>query len=210
MSLHKLTGGAGAVAIAAMLAFMNAPSVDAAGKVAAASSTATAPQRGLADNALSPLSMEWQAKAEEQLARGELAAATDSFEAALVADPRNRRAYAGLARVAEAQGMPGKAVRFYREALELEPNDLDILELQGKALLMRGAKARAELNLERLKMLCTAPCPQRERLAMAIADAPRVATAARVGTDAKPSPTTAPGTTSPTAPLENAPPEKTE
>lgn len=146
-----------------------------AAPVADAAKPATTPARGAADNALAPQSLQWQARGEAQMAKGELAAATDSFEAALVADPRNRHAYVGIARIAEAQGLPGKAVRFYREALELEPNDLDILELQGKALLMRGAKARAEVNLERLRKLCAQPCPQGDRLAAAVTHAPRLA-----------------------------------
>ena len=79
----------------------------------------------------------------------------------------------GLARAAEADGLPGKAVRFYREALEIEPNDLAALEMQGVALVERGAKARAESNLERVKTLCEGPCPQADRLAAAIARGPK-------------------------------------
>jgi Tfp pilus assembly protein PilF len=109
---------------------------------------------------------------EALLAQGKTQAATDSFEAALAADPRNQRAYLGLARAAEAEGLPGKAVRFYREALEIDPNDLAALELQGMALVQRGAKARAETNLERLKQLCSTACPQADRLAAAIAKGP--------------------------------------
>jgi Tfp pilus assembly protein PilF len=130
---------------------------------------AAAPARGLPDNQLAPLSLTLQHIGEAQLARGQTQAATDSFESALAADPRNRQAYLGLARAAEAEGLPGKAVRFYREALEIEPNDLATLELQGIALVERGAKARAEANLERIRKLCTANCPPADRLAAAIA-----------------------------------------
>ncbi len=131
-----------------------------------------APARGLPDSQIAPLSLSMMQAGENALAEGKIQLATDNFESALAADPRNRRAYMGLARAAEAAGMPGKAVRFYREALELEPNDLSALELQGVALVERGAKARAETNLERVRTLCTGNCPEADRLAAAIARGP--------------------------------------
>jgi Tfp pilus assembly protein PilF len=133
-----------------------------------------APARGLPDNQIAPLSLQLMKAGEAQLAAGKPDAATDSFEAALAADPRNRRAYMGMARAAEAQGLPGKAVRFYREALELEPNDLAALEAQGLALVERGATARAGDNLERVKKICQGSCPEADRLAAAIAKGPKV------------------------------------
>jgi len=137
------------------------------------------PARGQPDSALSALSLRWYAAGEAQLLRGDLAGATDSFESALAADPRNGRAYAGLARAAEAQGLPGKAVRFYRQALAIDPNDRAVLELQGKTLAARGARPRAEANLDRLRKLCgTAPCPEADRLTSAIGPAPAATAAA--------------------------------
>lgn len=135
---------------------------------------AAAPARGLPDSQIAPLSLQMLQAGEAQLAAGKPDAATDSFEAALAADPRNRRAYIGLARAAEAQGLPGKAVRFYREALELDPNDLAALEAQGLVLVQRGATARAGDNLDRVKKLCQGSCPQADRLAAAIAKGPKV------------------------------------
>jgi Tfp pilus assembly protein PilF len=132
-----------------------------------------APARGLPDSEIAPLSLAMMKAGEAHLAAGKTQAAMDSFEAALAADPRNRRAYVGMGRAAEAEGLPGKAVRFYREALEIDPNDLNALELQGVALVERGAKARAEGNLERMKKLCTGPCPQADRLSAAIARGPQ-------------------------------------
>lgn len=131
-----------------------------------------APTRGLADNQIAPASRALVAQGDSLLAAGQTQKATDSYEAALAADPRNRRALIGLGRAAEAEGLPGKAVRFYREALDLEPNDLEALERQGMAFVERGAKGRAEANLERLKKLCEAPCAEAQRLAAAIARGP--------------------------------------
>jgi len=132
-----------------------------------------APARGLPDSVLAPLSLQMLKAGEAQLAAGNASAATDKFEAALAADPRNRLAFVGMARAAEAQGLPGKAVRFYREALEIDPNDLSVLELQGMAFVERGAKSRAEDNLVRVRKLCEADCPQADRLAAAIARGPK-------------------------------------
>lgn len=161
----------------ARIALMMGLAVAAAGPLAAGKPReavpAAAPARGLPDNQIAPLSLEKLKAGEALLAQGKAQDATDLFEAALAADPRNRQAYIGLARAAEADGLPGKAVRFYREALEIEPNDLAALELQGVALVERGAKARAESNLERVKTLCDGPCPQADRLAAAIARGPK-------------------------------------
>ncbi|MCG2842341.1 tetratricopeptide repeat protein [Sandaracinobacter sp. RS1-74] len=131
-----------------------------------------APARGLPDNQLAPLSLRQLEAGDAQLNARNTAAAIEHFEAALAADPRNRQAYIGLGRAAQADGLPGRAVRYYREALEIDPNDLNALELQGNALVERGAKSRAKENLERVKTLCKAPCPTADRLAAAIQRGP--------------------------------------
>ncbi|QAY79189.1 tetratricopeptide repeat protein [Sphingosinicella sp. BN140058] len=114
--------------------------------------------------------------------------AIDLLESALAVDPRNRQAYVGLARVAQSQKLPGKAIRFYSEALKLEPNDVNALTGQGEAYVQRGAVERAKQNLERVKSLCANPCPQATTLASVIAKGPP----ADVVTAQVPAPTTAP------------------
>jgi tetratricopeptide (TPR) repeat protein len=131
-----------------------------------------APARGLPDNQLAPLSLKLQAAGDQALANRNTRGAIENYEAALAADPRNRQAYIGLGRASEADGLPGQAIRYYREALEIDPNDLTALELQGLALVERGAKARAEENLERVKLLCKGPCAPADRLTAAIAKGP--------------------------------------
>ncbi|MFM9852587.1 MAG: tetratricopeptide repeat protein [Sphingomonadaceae bacterium] len=91
--------------------------------------------------------------------------ANNALETALAVDPRNRTAFITLAKIAEAQELPGKAIRFYREALLLEPNDLDALAGQGGALVQKGALAKARENLARIKQLCTSACAQQVTLA---------------------------------------------
>ena len=105
-------------------------------------------------------------------AAGRYNEAIDSLETALAVDPRNRGAYSALARVAQAQKLPGKATRLYAEALKLEPNDVSALAGQGEALVQRGAVEKAKRNLERIKTLCKDPCPHATTLAAVIAKGP--------------------------------------
>ncbi len=146
-------------------------SISSAGIPALAQSSA-ALQRGNADTELSALSVLLVAKGEALLAEKKYSAAADRFETALAVDPRNVKAYLGLAAVARAEGLPGKAARFYREALSVDPSSVAALEGQGLAFIERGARARAEANLERLRQICQAPCPAADRLQAALAAPP--------------------------------------
>ncbi len=105
-------------------------------------------------------------------AAGRYNEATDMYETALAVDPRNRQAYIGLARAALGLKLPGKAIKFYFEALKLEPNDVTALAGQGEALVQRGAVDRARQNLAKIRTLCGANCPQATSLAAAIAKGP--------------------------------------
>lgn len=139
-------------------------------------------KRGTADTALAPLSVALVEKGRTLLASKQYDAATDRFETALAVDPRNIDAYLGLAEAAAAQGLPGKSVRFYREALGIDPNNREALAGQGVAFLQRGARPRAEANLDRLKTLCGAPCPEATRLQTALsAPAPKDSALASAG-----------------------------
>jgi Tfp pilus assembly protein PilF len=117
-------------------------------------------------------------------AQGHYSEATDLFETALAVDPRNRQAYIGLAQAAEGEKLPGKAIKFYFDALKLEPNDVNALAGQGEALVERGAVDRARQNLTHIRTVCGKPCPQATILAAAIAKGPpaEVAAAQRPGT----------------------------
>ncbi len=134
---------------------------------------------GAGDDSLRPASVRMQSVGDAALAKSQPAAAIDAYEAAVAADPRNAAGFIGIARSYEALGLPGKAVRFYREALALDPNDINALEGQGKALVARGARARANLNLVRIRTLCKTDCPAAKRLETALA-APEPAKTASV------------------------------
>ncbi len=101
-------------------------------------------------------------------AAGRLEAANDVLESALAVDPRNRMAFVSLAKVATRQGLPGKAIRLYREALSLEPNDIAAIAGQGEAMVAKGAVTKARENLAKLKGLCIGNCPEQVALAAAI------------------------------------------
>lgn len=126
------------------------------------------------DDAVNPVAMRWLAAGDTALAAKKSGAAIDAFEAALAVDPKNAAGFIGIARAYEAEALPGRAIRYYREALALQPNDLDALAGQGEALIARGATTRARVNLDRIKTLCKADCPAAKRLETALAAPPPV------------------------------------
>ncbi|MDB5720387.1 MAG: tetratricopeptide repeat protein, partial [Alphaproteobacteria bacterium] len=71
------------------------------------------------DDMIDARSMALTDQAQALSSQGRYTDATDLLESALAIDPRNRQAYVGLARAAQGQKLPGKAVKFYSEALKL-------------------------------------------------------------------------------------------
>jgi Tfp pilus assembly protein PilF len=112
------------------------------------------------DDDIDKRSVAMTAQAKALLAAGKFEEATDTLESALAVDPRNRPAFITLAEVARKQGLPGKAIRFYREALGIEPNDVVALAGQGSAMIEKGAVTKAKDNLARIKQLCVTACPE--------------------------------------------------
>ncbi|HEY5724146.1 MAG TPA: tetratricopeptide repeat protein, partial [Allosphingosinicella sp.] len=124
------------------------------------------------DDQIDARSVEMARRGQALVGQAKYNEATDLFETALAVDPRNRQAYIGLARAAQGQKLPGKAIKFYFEALKLEPNDVVALAGQGEAMVQRGAVARAQKNLDKIRTLCRNACPQVATLAAAIAKGP--------------------------------------
>ena len=124
------------------------------------------------DDQIDPTSAALVRQGQGHAAAGRHNEAIDLFETALAVDPRNRAAYVALARVAQAQRLPGKAIRLYADALRLEPNDVAALAGQGEAFVQRGAVERARRNLERVQSLCARPCPPAQQLAATIERGP--------------------------------------
>jgi Tfp pilus assembly protein PilF len=127
------------------------------------------------DSQIDPRSMALLRKGEALRIAGDLPGANDLLETALAVDPRNRAAFVALGRVAAAQQLPGKAIRFYREALALDPSDVTALAGQGEAMVQKGAVESARANLTRIRQVCKGPCPASVALDAAIAKGPPAA-----------------------------------
>jgi len=138
----------------------------------AAATMASAGQGQRPDDQIDPRSTALVQQAQAQSAAGHHNEAIDLLETSLALDPRNRAAYIALGHVARAQRLPGKAVRYYADALRIEPNDVNALAGQGEAYVQRGALERARRNLARVQSLCRAPCPQAQQLSAVIQRGP--------------------------------------
>ena len=140
---------------------------------------ATAVQGQRSADAIDARSLALLAKGRALQAAGNFEAATDTLESAVTVDPRNRAAFVTLAEVAQSRGLPGKAIRLYREALSLDPNDVTALRGQGEALVSKGAVQRAKDNLARIRTVCgKRACPEVASLSASIAKGPPIVTAA--------------------------------
>ncbi len=143
-----------------------------------AASTLAIPAAGQRpDDQIAPRSIEYLKRGEAALAAGNYLAADDALESALVLDPRNRRAFTTMAKVAIKQKLFGQAIRLTNKALSLEPTDRDAVAIQGEAMVEAGAVPRARENLAKLQKLCAGPCPQAAALSAAIARGPALAEA---------------------------------
>lgn len=122
------------------------------------------------------------------LRAGDTQGAVDAFEAALAVDPGHTPILIRLAEAARASDLQGKAIRYYREALEREPQNLDALAGEGAALAEKGALAKAKEKLAQVEAACgSGSCAPAQSLNAAIARGPifRVQTAEVVLPEAK-------------------------
>ena len=124
------------------------------------------------DAAIDPRSMLLVGQARDAASAGRLELANDALETALAVDPRNRAAYGLMADIATRQGLPGKAIRLYRESLTIEPNDVGALAGQGEAMVAKGAVTKAKDNLAQIRTLCVGACPDGVRLSAVIERGP--------------------------------------
>ena len=113
------------------------------------------------------------AEGRSELASGQVQAAIDSFEAALAIDPAHTPSYLDLAEAARQSGLQGKAIHYYREALERDPNNLAAISGEGEALLEKGAIEKARRNLAQLESMCGDQCTETRQLAAAISRGPQ-------------------------------------
>ena len=114
------------------------------------------------------------------LAAGNTQQAVDAFEAALVVDPGYTAVYLNLAAAARAEGLQGKAIHYYREVRERDPDNLAAIGGEGEALVEKGALTAARENLSLLQSRCGESCVETMQLAAAIDRGPPVMTAEMV------------------------------
>jgi len=127
------------------------------------------------------------AQGQAALNAGETQAAVDAFEAALAVDPGYTPIIINLAESARQQGLQGKAIRYYREALERDPGNFAAIAGEGAALVEKGAVEKAKRNLAKLQSLCGDACPETVALQGTIARGPQQRLAADSSASAGPS-----------------------
>lgn len=135
--------------------------------LAATASVTSADSRD-ADPRAEKLLMQGQAA----LSAGDVQAAVDAFEAALAVDPGYTLIFIRLAEAARADGLQGKAIRYYREALQRDPDNFAAISGEGEALVEKGAVEKAQRNLARLESLCGERCPETVALEAKIESGP--------------------------------------
>ena len=124
-----------------------------------------------------PRAMAMVAEGRAALAAGDTQGAIDAFEAALVVDPSITVIYLDLATAARADGLQGKAIHYYREALSRDPENIAAIAGEGEALVEKGALSAARESLTKLQTQCGADCAETVALAAAIERGPPVMTA---------------------------------
>lgn len=124
------------------------------------------------------------AQGQMQLEAGDTQGAIDAFEAALVIDPAYDDVYIDLGNAARQDGLQGKAIHYYREVLDRDPENVAAISGEGAALAEKGALENARNNLARLTQLCR-DCAETAQLSAAITRGPvqRVMTAEAASPD---------------------------
>jgi len=121
---------------------------------------------------LDPRAAALVAQGRAALSAGQADAAIDSFESALAIQPGHVAIYLNLAEATRQQGMQGKALHYYRQALRLDPDNQYAIAGEGLTLVEKGAVEKARRNLTRLEQICGKQCVPAEQLAAAIAKGP--------------------------------------
>jgi tetratricopeptide (TPR) repeat protein len=134
--------------------------------VTASASFSAAPQP------LDPRASVLLAQGRNAMAAGHVEQAIDAFESALAIEPGAAPIYLNLAEATRRQGLQGKALHYYREVLERDPQNLEAISGEGAALVEKGAVEKAKRNLAQLEGMCGRTCDPSRSLAAAIAKGP--------------------------------------
>jgi tetratricopeptide (TPR) repeat protein len=128
---------------------------------------------------MDPRAADLVAQGRAALAAGQTDQAIDAYEAALAIEPGSVTVTMELADANRRVGLQGKALHYYHEALERDPQNVSAIAGEGATLVEKGAMEKAKRNLARLYTLCGADCDATRQLNAAIAKGPpaRVVTA---------------------------------
>jgi tetratricopeptide (TPR) repeat protein len=120
----------------------------------------------------------WKTQGRLLEAAGDVSGARGAYESALVLAPADPDIYFALGKIARAEKLPGKAIKYFNMVEKLDPKNQLALQAQGLAMMDKGAVESARDALAKLKALCKTACAVTEPLAAAIAAGPpRFATA---------------------------------
>ncbi|WP_241765806.1 tetratricopeptide repeat protein [Erythrobacter longus] len=132
----------------------------------------TASVTSASDRAPDPRAAQLIALGQTALENGDTQGAIDAFESAFAVDPSYTPIFLQLAEAARQDGLQGKAIAYYREALQRDPDNFAAISGEGEALVERGAVEKAQRNLSRLESLCGSSCPETMALQQRIAAGP--------------------------------------
>jgi len=132
----------------------------------------TASVTSAGDKVASPQAAALIEQGQAALASGDTQGAIDAFEAAFAVDPAYTPIFLELAEAARQDGLQGKAIAYYREALNRDPDNYAAISGEGEALVERGAVDKAQRNLSRLESLCGSTCPETMALQQRITAGP--------------------------------------
>ncbi|MEO5587522.1 MAG: tetratricopeptide repeat protein [Novosphingobium sp.] len=121
---------------------------------------------------LDPRAAALVAQGRTALGTGNIDQAIDAFESALSVQPGDPTIFLDLAEATRRQGLQGKALHYYREVLERDPQNLAAISGEGAAMVEKGAVEKAKRNLVRLQGLCGDRCDATQSLAAALAKGP--------------------------------------
>lgn len=114
------------------------------------------------------LSQAWLANGQTLMQAGKHDAARTALERAIVADPGNALALAWLGANSQKLGDAEASAKYFRIALEVDPDNQGVLLLTGKAEVAGGEMAKAKEKLARLQRLCGMNCREARELEQAI------------------------------------------
>lgn len=121
---------------------------------------------------LDPRAAALVAQGRTALGSGNIDQAIDAFESALAVQPGEPAIFLDLAEATRRQGLQGKALHYYREVLERDPQNVAAIAGEGAAMVEKGAIEKAKRNLARLQGLCGDKCEATQSLAAALAKGP--------------------------------------